>query len=136
MTDNNFLGKGWAFPPSFSKGGKDVNMVSDEEDIMQSLEILFSTNFKERFYYTDFGCDLNRFMFQHVDQTLKNEVKYLVEDTLIRYETRIDVDKVEINQDSEELGKLLISLYFRVRATNSRFNMVYPFYVSESAENP
>ena len=38
-----FLGRGWSFPPRFTPGGAAVAMVSDEEDIQQSLGLLFAT---------------------------------------------------------------------------------------------
>ncbi len=134
--NTNFLGTGWSFPPTFKKGGKNVDMVMGEDDIMQSLEILLSTNFKERFYHTDFGCDLNRFVFEEVDRSLVNQIKSIVTDTITRYETRINLNKVEINAGNDEVGKIYISLVFTIRTTNTRYNMVYPFYIIESANNP
>ena len=43
-----FLGTGWSFPPEFRLDQKDAKMISDEEDIESSLNILLSTRLGER----------------------------------------------------------------------------------------
>ncbi|NRB39373.1 MAG: GPW/gp25 family protein [Pseudomonadales bacterium] len=130
--DNSFLGRGWAFPPSFSLGGADVEMVSGVEDIHQSLQILLSTQLGERIMQENYGCDLVSMMFQEIDQRLINKLSSLFEDAILNYEPRIKLNKVEVSESDTEQGLLLISLDYLVRATNSRFNMVYPFYLKEA----
>ena len=39
--DNAFIGQGWAFPPRFNSRQRQADMVSDEQDIEQSLQIVF-----------------------------------------------------------------------------------------------
>ena len=39
--EKSFLGRGWSFPPTFRKEMADIEMVSKEEDIRQSLQIFF-----------------------------------------------------------------------------------------------
>jgi len=70
MTQPSFLGTGWSFPPTFTKGGADLIIVSGPEDIHQSLQILLSTQLGERVMREDFGCDLNVLLFEEVDQSL------------------------------------------------------------------
>lgn len=45
MVDSSkaYLGTGWGFPPTFANSGE-VELVSAEEDICQSLYILLSTS--------------------------------------------------------------------------------------------
>ncbi len=62
-TDQPFLGTGWSFPPAFTKGGAEVEMVSGAEDIHQSLQILLSTRLGERVMQDEFGCDLHSVLF-------------------------------------------------------------------------
>ena len=44
--EKSFLGRGWSFPPTFSKEKADIEMVSKEEDIRQSLIIFFNTKLR------------------------------------------------------------------------------------------
>lgn len=130
--NNSFLGTGWAFPPSFSKGGTEVDMVSGAEDIHQSLQIIISTQPGERVMQARFGCDLNGFVFEGIGQGLINSMHQIISEAIIYHEPRVDLEKLSINEDQNEPGLLLISIEYSIRGTNSRYNMVYPFYLNEA----
>lgn len=127
----SFLGKGWHFPPTFTERGRDVWQVADDEDIQQSLHLLLATAQGERVMLEDFGCDLNRFVFEEMDRSLSNRLAGAVKTALLRYEPRIKVENVEAEISSESEGLLLIHVVYQVLATNSRYNLVYPFYLNE-----
>ena len=131
---SSFLGKGWHFPPSFTENGRDVWRVADEEDIQQSLHILLATAQGERVMLEDFGCDLNRFVFEEMDRSRRNSLAGFVKAALSRHEPRIAVEAVEAEPGGETEGLLLIHIVYRVLATNSRFNLVFPFYLNEGAQ--
>jgi Bacteriophage baseplate protein W len=131
--DPAFLGTGWSFPPTFSLGGADVETVSGEDDIQQSLQILLSTSLGERVMQAAFGCDLNGLLFEEVDQNLVNTLQQIVSDAILYHEPRISLDNLDVDESATEQGLLLISIAYTVRSTNSRFNMVYPFYINEAA---
>ncbi|MCK9395297.1 MAG: GPW/gp25 family protein [Methylobacter sp.] len=136
MNDNanaSFLGKGWSFPPSFSQNGRDVQRVSEHQDIQQSLQILLSTAQNERIMREDFGCDLQRFMFEEISQSLINRMTALITDAVLYYETRIELNNVQVDESDKIEGLLTISIDYTVRSTNSRFNLVYPFYLNEAS---
>jgi len=129
----SFLGKGWAFPPSFSRNGQDVHSVSEHQDIEQSLQILLNTAQGERIMREDFGCDLHRFMFEEVSQSLANSLTRLITDAVLYYETRIVLNAVNVDESAQTQGLVMITIDYTVRSTNSRFNMVYPFYLDEAS---
>jgi phage baseplate assembly protein W len=131
--DQSFLGTGWSFPPAFTKGGAEVELVSGVEDIHQSLQILLSTSTGERIMQDDFGCDLNNVLFEEMDQGLVNTLTSLISDAILYYEPRITLDHLDVSESESHQGLLLISLEYTVRSTNSRFNMVFPFYINEAA---
>lgn len=132
-TETSFLGKGWSFPPAFSKNGRDVESVSEHQDIQQSLQILLGTSQDERIMREDFGCDLQRFMFEEISQSLINSLTRLITDAVLYYETRIELNAVNIDQSDKVEGLLIIAIDYTVKSTNSRFNMVYPFYLNEAS---
>ena len=127
----SFLGTGWAFPPEFSAGGRDVAMSADIEDIQQSLEILFGTRLGERIMQEDYGSSLSDFQFEEISAAELNRMQTMITEAVLFHEPRIELHQITIDRDGEREGLLLISLDFSVPATNSRFNMVYPFYLME-----
>ena len=133
MTDTAFLGTGWGFPPTFTAGGADVALVSGVDDIHESLQILLSTRLGERVMQDDFGCDLTSVLFEEIDQSLVNRITSMVTNSILYHEPRISLDNLDISQADSEQGLLLIGITYTVRSTNSRFNMVYPFYINESS---
>lgn len=129
----SFLGVGWSFPPSFGLGGADLATVKGAEDIHQSLEILFGTLPGERILREDYGCDLREFQFEEMDRTLINRLTTQISEAILYHEPRIILDDLEISESGSRDGLLLISLQYTITATNSRYNMVYPFHILESS---
>lgn len=127
-----FLGSGWQFPPAFTPGGADVVMVSGVEDIVQSLQILFGTNLGERIMAEDYGSSLDEFLFEEISPGIINEIREMITEAVLFHEARIELNKLDIDQSRVGEGLLLIRLDFTVVASNSRFNMVYPFYINEA----
>ena len=66
----HFLGRGWSFPPRFSRNGAELETVAGPQDIQESLAILFSTEPGERVMRSDYGCGLQPLVFAEMDQEL------------------------------------------------------------------
>ncbi len=124
----DYIGKGWAFPPSFDNYNRGVEMVSGEEEIRQSLKILFSTNLQERLFHPDFGCDLRRFQFSPNNRVTLLHIQQLVKTSIRQFESRITLNSVDVNIEEIMEGKLIINLNYTINSTNSQYNMVYPYY--------
>lgn len=134
MENQTFLGRGWSFPPEFNRESKAVKMLEDEEDIRSSLHILLSTRPGERVMVPGYGCNLDELLFSPLNLTIKTYLVDLIRTAILYYEPRIDVNKIEIDQTDEFYGVLLIRIDYTIRVTNSRMNMVYPFYKEEGNE--
>src|SRR6266508_1429809 len=96
--DSSFLGTGWSFPPTFTSGGGEVATASAAEDVRQSLEILLATQRGERVMFEGYGCDLHRFLFEQVDQSLVNSLTGLISDAILIHERRITLNNVQISE--------------------------------------
>jgi phage baseplate assembly protein W len=131
--DDSFLGTGWSFPPSFASAGSDVHTVSGVEDIEQSLQILLKTRRGERVMQDEYGCDLSEFLFSEISQGLIGRLRSAISDAILHYEPRVSLNDIDVSETDAGDGVLLISIDYTVRATNSRYNMVYPFYLNESS---
>lgn len=131
---NSFLGRGWAFPPTFNRQTRSVELVEDEADILNSLEILLSTRRNERIMLPGYGCNPDELLFKPLDLALKTYLADQVKTAILYHEPRIDVTRVALEESGMQDGVVLIKVEFVVRKTNSRKNMVYPFYKNEGNE--
>jgi uncharacterized protein len=120
-----FLGTGWTFPPAFDKISRSVEMTSGREDIERSLEILLSTRPGERVMQPDYGCNLDRLLFEPIDTSLKTYMEEMVKTAILYYEPRITVNAIGITETDEFSGQVRLAVDYTIRTTNSRYNYVY-----------
>jgi phage baseplate assembly protein W len=129
--NNSFLGRGWAFPPAFNFDLGTTELVEDEVDIKQSISIILGTIPGERVMQPVFGCGIRNFVFESNDPTHKTMLKDAIYDALLYNEPRIKVDEINIEDDTQEFGRFKIHVLYTVIITNTRNNIVYPFYFTE-----
>ncbi len=124
-----FLGVGWAFPVARDKG--DAAMAQGEEDIAQAIRVILGTNPGERVMRPDFGAGLKQFVFEPASTGTLELIRQRVEESLIDFEPRIEVLSVKVTTRDSGGQQVLIDVSYRVRATNTKHNLVYPFYLDE-----
>lgn len=132
--DRSFLGRGWAFPPSFHLNTAGAGMLEQDADIASSLEILLSTRQDERVMLPQYGCNLDELLFESLDTRMKTLMIDKVESAILYHEPRIELENVQLDDSRELEGVVLIEIVYRVKATNSRFNFVYPYYKLEGTD--
>ena len=130
MADNpQFLGKGWSFPVTFGNQGRSVGMAQADDDIRQSLDILLSTSLGERVMRPGFGWKRDALMFEPLSTSFGAYLAREIENAILFYESRIELNRVDFETATDRTGLILIRLDYTVRATNTRTNLVYPFYL-------
>jgi Bacteriophage baseplate protein W len=134
VTYQSFLGTGWSFPPEFVASTGEVLMTSDEKDIEASLIILLGTALGERFLNPKYGLDMHELLFEPMSTTMTTFLKDRIKTTVLIYEPRINLVSVELDTGALVEGKLPILIEYEVRATNSRYNLVYPFFNTDRTE--
>jgi uncharacterized protein len=107
-------------------------MSEFDDDIRESIRIILSTSKGERVMRPDFGCGIHDFVFASINTTTIGLVESSVREALTRWEPRIELLKVLVSTEESNVGRLLVGIDYRVRGTNSEFNLVYPFYLTES----
>lgn len=130
-----FLGTGWSFPPTFDVALGGVDLVKDVTDIEQSLNILLSTTLGERVMQPNYGCNLENYLFESLNNTLIGFIKDLVTKAILYYEPRIVTEAVDVTAaGSTDLleGKFTILVSYSIPQTNSRFNFVFDYYSNEA----
>ena len=126
-----FLGKGWQFPVAVDDDGA-LAVAEYEESVRQSIWVVLGTAKGERVMRPDFGCGIYEMVFGVNSSTAASEAAEEVRDALVEFEPRIDVLGVEVSPGGD--GEVLyVSIDYQVRATNTVFNLVYPFYLEGSA---
>jgi uncharacterized protein len=126
----DFLGRGWRFPVKGDSEGR-IAMSPYEQDIKEAIWIILSTSKGERVMRPEFGCGIHDFVFAVVNTTVLNLAESSIREALIMWEPRIQLERVKASAEQISRGKLLIHIDYTVRTTNNRFNLVYPFYLTE-----
>lgn len=127
---NEFLGKGWAYPVERDPNTSQFRTSGHEQAIAESIQIILNTAKGERIMRPDFGCGIHDLVFAQNNQGTAGLAQFYVEEALVRWEPRIDLEEIQVNADPSDLARLLITIRYRVRKTDSEFNLVYPFYLA------
>jgi phage baseplate assembly protein W len=125
---HEFEGRGWQFPIRVDDAGA-IAEAREEDKLRQSIEIILRTAPGERVMRPDFGCGIHDLVFDTINGAMIGRVASVVAGALATWEPRIDVLSVRPQQDTEDPTRLLIEINYRLRSSNSRFNLVFPFYV-------
>jgi phage baseplate assembly protein W len=131
VSAKSFLGVGWSFP--VATAGGQAAMAQYEADVRQALLIILLTNDGERIMRPTFGAGLHAFLFEPINPTTMAALQTRVQNALIDWEPRIDVLAVAVTASPDRAATVLIDITYRVRATNSIGNLVYPFYLGEGS---
>jgi phage baseplate assembly protein W len=126
-----FLGRGWKFPVGVNTASGRIAMSESEQDIRESIRIILATAPGERVMRPDFGCGIHDLVFSTISSATVGLFESRLREAIIKWEPRVEVLQVDISTREASNGKLEIQLTCRVRDTNSEFNMVFPFYLTE-----
>ena len=107
-------------------------MVQGEEEIRQSLEILINTLPGEHVLFQDFGSDLRSYVFEAISTTMLNEIRGNLRHAITMNESRVTFTNIKVTQDPQELGKIVVDVAYEVPDSNSRYNLVFPYYLAEA----
>ena len=127
-SNTTFIGRGIAFPMRVDSTGS-IAMVTGPEDVDRSILMVLSTAKGERLMRPQFGCAIWDQLFDPINANTLGQMSQAVREALSQWEPRIELELVEALADPDADGKVRIEITYRVKATNDRRNLVYPFYV-------
>ena len=128
-----FLGVGWGYPVERDESKGRFAIAAHEESIRQSIQIILSTAPGERVMRPDFGCAIHELVFAPNGAATRGMAEHHVREALLRWEPRVEVMDVKAVASDAHDEELLIDINYRVRMTDSRFNLVYPFYLDRGS---
>ena len=126
--NRSFLGRGLKFPLTTDASGG-VAISSHEENIEESIRIILGTAVGERVYRPDFGCRIHDLVFAPNNAHTHNLVTFYADEALRKWEPRIKDIHCACRPDPHQDNALQLDIRYVVRATNSHYNIVYPFYL-------
>ena len=131
MYSQTFLGRGWKFPLKFENGA--IAMSEAEIDIEESLRILLGTYPGERLMRPEFGCRIRDYCFNDYEKATLTQIKKEIKHAITEFEPRVEIENIDVKMEiTNEVMEICI--YYKVIATNSRRNLVYPFYINEATD--
>lgn len=133
MTDDDpraHLGVGWAFPLRPVDGR--LGWARYEEDIDQAVEIVLRTIPGERAMLPEFGAGVRRQVFEPNTAPTHRALENGVRQALVDWEPRIQLERVSAVPDPGAENLVLVHVDYVVRATNTFYNRVFPFYLTEA----
>jgi phage baseplate assembly protein W len=130
---SDLIGSGLAFPLRADQRGA-LALTQGVEDIEQAIALILGTAPGERPMRPEFGCTVHDFVFDTVDAALVGKIETAVHEALERWEPRIEVVALDVEQSDADAGKLLVAITYRVRTTSRLHNLVYPFYAIPAEE--
>jgi hypothetical protein len=129
---NAFLGRGLRFPIDVDASGL-LQLAGAEDKVRDSVLLILGTVQGERQMRPDFGSRIQEQVFAALRPSTFSRIAFHVQEALIQWEPRIEVQSVRARADESEDGVVLVSVDYTVRATNTRFNLVYPFFIAGAA---
>ena len=133
VRNREFLGQGLAWPLQISPRGG-IALARGERDIEQAIRIVLETAPGERVMRPEFGCHIHELVFAPYDAATEGLAIYYVEEALLRWEPRIDVQRVNVSRDPIQEGAMLIEIQYQIKETHEQRSIVYPFYLAGEEE--
>jgi len=106
-------------------------MLKEEADVHSSIGIILATITGERVMLPTFGCNLQPYVFEPMNVPTIAMIEKIVKDALVIHEPRIIVEDLQSTPNQAE-GRLEINISYSIITTNTRYNYVFPFYMSEA----
>ena len=108
-------------------------LSSGEQSVKESVYLILMSNRGERWLEPGFGGQLMSYTFMDTSVTMLSIMARDIQALLLEQEPRISQVDVRIDSESQP-GCLIVNLDYTVTATNTRDNLVFPFYLSADRE--
>jgi hypothetical protein len=111
--DATFIGRGFFWPMQVDHTGS-IRLTDGPADLDRSMAVVLATAPGERVMRPQFGCRIWDLLFEPVTANLLG---------------------LMAQADADDGALIVINVTYRVKATNDRRNLVYPFYVIPHEES-
>ncbi len=126
------LGRGWAFPPRWSREGE-ATLVEGIEDVREAIRIILQTGQTERAMRPEFGADIDRYVFGTASVETAYRLQHDIERALVRWEPRAIIERVTARPLPHE-GRIDVVIEYTTDPHRREQSLVYPFYLAGRGE--
>lgn len=124
----NFLGKGWRYPVEVDRAGG-IALAGEEEAVRQSILIILGTAPGERVMRPHFGCNIHDLVYAPNNLNTASLAAHFCVEALSKWEPRIEEVEARADPSVDDPSRLDIVIKYKIRASNTSRNLVYPFYI-------
>ncbi len=130
-----FLGTGWRFPILPDEAGR-LSYAVGEQSIENCLRALLLTATGERVMRPDFGTKAQESVFAPGSVQSLRDLERSIADAVRTYEPRVELNTVRAEADPLDESHVTVSVEYRIRRTNTKANLVFPFYLGLTGSTP
>ena len=134
MAKDKIIGSGFAFPMEIDAQGG-AALTWDDENIRQSMMLILVTAPGERMMRPTFGCAIHDIIFEPNTELTAARVSHEVKKAIIEFEPRVGDVEVTAKPDDTEISRMNVTISYTIRKTNTKANLVYPFYLRKEGES-
>ncbi|HXU74551.1 MAG TPA: GPW/gp25 family protein [Polyangia bacterium] len=109
-----------------------IAMSELDESIRQSIYIILGTAPGERVMRPNFGCSIHDLVYAPNNLNTASLAAHYCIEALGKWEARIEEVEARADSSADDINRLDIQIKYKVRATNTSRNLVYPFYIRRS----
>jgi phage baseplate assembly protein W len=129
MENNGFLGTGVKFPPQVDQSTGRFMLSAGADSVKESVYLILMTQRGERWLEPGFGSGLMGYTFMDTSITMLSIMANDIRSVIIEQEPRISDVHVDV-EPNDKNGSLLVNIQYEISGTNTRDNMVFPFYLN------
>lgn len=126
--DASFIGRGFSWPMGVDHTGS-IALTNGPDELDRSIRLVLLTAPGERVMRPKFGCRIWDLLFEPITPNLLGLISEAVREAVGQWEPRVDVEQVTPIIDGNDDALVRIHIVYKVRTTNDRRNLVFPFYV-------
>ena len=134
-TAEDFIGAGIRFPLEVDHTGR-LAWATGADALDRSLRVIIATARGERAMRPEFGCAIWDLLFSPVNANTLGLMAQATREAIAQWEPRVTLEDVQVTPDAADPALVLIEVSYRVKATNDRRNLVYPFYTIPEERSP
>lgn len=118
MPRDTVFGSGISFPMRLGPDGR-VAVSAGPDNIRESIRVILLTEPGERLQLPDFGGGAGRFLFEPNTVGTRRRVQERIEESLRRWEPRIQVQAVTVEEDPDDPQSALATVRYQLVANRA-----------------
>lgn len=92
---------------------RDLQLTENEQDVLQSVHNLIQTNFGERLYNPNFGCDIRSLLFENITPHTETLAREKIKTAIENFEPRAKIMEI-ITEGAPDENAMYVSITISV----------------------